>query len=379
MSNDILIAVALAALTAAGCAATFWNWIFQNRLDRARSRHTIKRLALIMLTATAASIAVLLLDEPWVTWRDYNILLLLLAVAAWYTFFGGRGLGLVDDKIAEAQRLREREEQATKQAFFLRAIAHDLRNPLNSVMLNASLIKSDLIDGDDTVESVEAIINASKKAAEYLSQLLDLARSVTEQTADVACTDVAALVRQTCARHAVLANSKQLSLILTVPPKAEAVTDAARLERILSNLIDNAVKYTPPGGEVAISAEARDDGLVAIRVRDTGPGIPAESVPKLFDEFFQVENHERDASQGWGLGLAICKRLAHQIGASVAVENTGATGTTFQVLLPGAHDSYGFPVLRVATSHAADAEPRLGAAENEGDVASSGRLLEAVQ
>jgi signal transduction histidine kinase len=101
------------------------------------------------------------------------------------------------------------------------------------------------------------------------------------------------------------------------------------LERIVSNLLDNAIKYTERGG-VHLEVN-REEEWLRVRIADTGIGIPAESVPRLFDEFFQVNNHERDKSKGFGLGLAICASLARQLGGDVRLISTHGGGSCFEV------------------------------------------------
>jgi signal transduction histidine kinase len=116
-------------------------------------------------------------------------------------------------------------------------------------------------------------------------------------------------------------------------PHADAClrTDRHKLQRILGNLIENAIKYTPRGG-VTVSVEPTREE-VAIRVRDTGIGIPRDKAANLFDEFYQVENEERDRRKGFGLGLAICRSLARQIGGDVRLASSGPEGSCFECVL----------------------------------------------
>ena len=116
-----------------------------------------------------------------------------------------------------------------------------------------------------------------------------------------------------------------------------ALADRLKLERIVANLVDNAIKYTRAGGvSIELIAHQTDqvaDAEFAIRVRDTGIGILPENVPFLFDEFYQVNNHERDRSKGFGMGLAICKQLARSVGGSVRLADTSPHGSCFELSL----------------------------------------------
>ena len=101
---------------------------------------------------------------------------------------------------------------------------------------------------------------------------------------------------------------------------------------MVANLVDNAIKFTEAGG-VTVRL-AREEGT-RVRVCDTGIGVPGAAAPHLFDEFFQVNNHERDRTKGFGMGLAICRSLARQIGGDVRLADTGPGGSCFEIILDG--------------------------------------------
>jgi signal transduction histidine kinase len=132
--------------------------------------------------------------------------------------------------------------------------------------------------------------------------------------------------------HAALAAKKSLALTHSPCPTVKLRTDRLRLERILNNLITNAIKFTD-AGSVRIDVECSHDG-VEISVVDTGIGIKADHQKRLFEEFFQVQNHERDRQKGFGLGLAICNRLVRQLGGDLRVESEPGKGSKFTVVLP---------------------------------------------
>jgi len=110
-------------------------------------------------------------------------------------------------------------------------------------------------------------------------------------------------------------------------------TDRIKLDRILTNLVMNAIKFTREGG-ITVSVAVTGDGAAMIRVRDTGVGIPPGELERIFDEFAQLDRTIGDPARGWGLGLAICRRLASFIGASISVESKPGHGSTFAVRLP---------------------------------------------
>jgi CheY-like chemotaxis protein/anti-sigma regulatory factor (Ser/Thr protein kinase) len=130
--------------------------------------------------------------------------------------------------------------------------------------------------------------------------------------------------------------AQEKGLALTVEPQAHPIwlrTDAVKLGRVLGNLIGNAIKFTDRG-TVTVAAGLADNRSVWIRVTDTGIGMPAQDLPRIFDEFAQLRNPERDRSKGTGMGLAICHRLVSVMGGTIAVSSEPGRGTTFSVNLP---------------------------------------------
>ena len=238
-------------------------------------------------------------------------------------------LGACADIDAQKQLATEKENQIRQKTFFLNALSHDLRAPLNNIALNGHLLKM-TPDQPTDMEAVDMIIENATAAGELLTKLLDYARAgqeynVTERV------DVNAMLQQVGRRFLPIANHKGIYLRVNEAQQAVCVCDRSKLERILSNLVDNAIKHTHNGG-VEISAFGGQE-KISVHIADTGSGIPAEHVPFLFDEFFQVNNHERDRSKGFGLGLAICRFLARQVGGDVRLLNTGSGGSTFEITL----------------------------------------------
>ena len=125
-------------------------------------------------------------------------------------------------------------------------------------------------------------------------------------------------------------------LVLRHEPRGSpaVVTDRERLRRILENLVDNAVKYTPAGGHVVVTTSAGPDGSVRIEVKDDGTGIEAEHRERVFERFYRVDKARSRELGGTGLGLSIVKHLAESIGAQVTLESEPGKGSTFTVLLP---------------------------------------------
>ena len=236
-------------------------------------------------------------------------------------------LGACADIEDQKRLAAEKEIQAQQKAFFLNALSHDLRAPLNNIVLNAHLLKMSARDEEET-ETIHTIAENAVVAGELLTKLLDYARAGHEFNV-VETISVTEMLHQIRRRFLPLIAQKGLDLRVVVDDDLRCTTDRHKLERIVTNLVDNAVKFTQQG-RIEVSSRAADE-RIALRISDTGTGIPRESAPYLFDEFYQVENQERDRSKGFGLGLAICRSLAGQLGGDVRLVRTGREGSCFEV------------------------------------------------
>jgi PAS domain S-box-containing protein len=239
-------------------------------------------------------------------------------------------LGACADIQAQKLLAAAREMQAKRRAFFLNALSHDLRAPLNNVVLNAELLK--IVPPDEVKTRVVTIVESAKSAGDYVTKLLDFARTGGEETNRIETLSALAILNQLEQRFRPLAEQKGLYLRISAESDIEVRTDRQKLERLVSNLVDNAVKYTHSGG-VILGLIGRDEEFL-VRIADSGIGVPRHNAPYLFDEFYQVNNTERDRSKGFGMGLAICKYLATQLGGTVRLVSTCEQGSCFEVRLP---------------------------------------------
>jgi PAS domain S-box-containing protein len=239
-------------------------------------------------------------------------------------------LGACADIQAQKVLAASREMQAKRRAFFLNAISHDLRAPLHNVMLNAELLK--IVPPDEVKTRVVTIVESAKSAGEYVTRLLDFARAGGEEQNHIESLSIRGVLNNIQQRFQPLATEKGLFIQVASDRDIEVRTDRQKLERLIANLVDNAIKYTRVGG-VTLSLIPRDEQF-CLRVTDTGMGVPMENAPYLFDEYYQVNNTERDRSKGFGMGLAICKYLAIQLGGTVRLLNTSDQGSSFEVALP---------------------------------------------
>jgi len=217
----------------------------------------------------------------------------------------------------------------------LAVVSHDLRNPLNVVVLGAMLL-DELSDTSLWTPRDRQQLRAIRNAAEQMSGLIqDLVEVVALESGSPALLTerlvAADVVAGAVEMMGELAAREGLRLSGSAPRDLPVLcVDRARALRVFSNLLGNAIKFTPSGGEVTVSAE-RDGNFVRFAVRDTGVGIAPEHLPRLFDRFWQVE---RGAKGGLGLGLAICKGIIDAHGGRIWAASTVGEGSTFYFTLP---------------------------------------------
>ena len=235
-------------------------------------------------------------------------------------------------------RRREAEEASVRKTRFLAAISHDIRTPANAINLMAELIRR--AAGDHAAESqvpglADRLQQNVTTLLDLVGDLLDLARFDSGK-GDLVETEfpLSDLLEREVEQLRPMADSRGVELIVEpATPPMWLHTDRVKLARVIANLIENAIKFTPRGA-VRVSAQRTPDRKVRLRVADTGVGIAPEHLARIFDEFIQVRNPERDVNKGSGLGLAICKRLVDLLGGTIDVQSVPGTGATFTVELP---------------------------------------------
>ena len=215
---------------------------------------------------------------------------------------------------------------------FLASASHDLRQPVQSLVLLLEAIKP-LANTDRTTKAVRMMEAALDGLGGLLNSILDISRVdagvVVPQMGSV---NLDEMLHRVCDGYASECGHKNLRLRCRSQAGLQARTDAGLLERILRNLIENAIRYTDHGG-VLIGIRRRGERL-RIDIVDSGIGIPADKLERVFEEFYQVANPARDYRRGLGLGLAIVSRLACLIGADLQVRSREGRGTCFTVTVP---------------------------------------------
>lgn len=300
----------------------------------------------------------------------------------------GRIIGvstIARDIAAQVQSRREREEflrreQAARQSAqaenrakdeFLAMLGHELRNPLNAISLAASLLEKSA--APEVVRVQRVIARQAAHVSRMVDDLLDVARVNTGRITLVRRpTDLAERVSQCLAALRETRQLERRELQTNLEP-AWVNGDSDRLEQIVANLVSNAVKYTPAGGRIVVSVAARDKEAI-LRVEDSGAGISADLLPRVFDLFVQGEAVPHRGQGGLGIGLALVKRLVelHE-GAVEAVSEGRGRGSTLIVRLP----RIAAPVAAQASAPetAAAVQRRILIVENDADARESLRTI----
>lgn len=219
---------------------------------------------------------------------------------------------------------------------FVANVSHELKTPLTVIAASAeTLLDGALGDPAHNVAFVRRIAEQADRLHQLILDLLSVARIESGQSRfEIVVVPVAPLVEGCLAQFAAKATAKQIVLSAEPPPNAiSVVVDEEGLEQILSNLVDNALKYTPAAGRVTIRWQAID-GAVNLEVSDSGIGISPDDQARVFERFYRVDKARSRELGGTGLGLAIVKHLAQAFGGSVSVRSELGRGSTFCVRLP---------------------------------------------
>jgi signal transduction histidine kinase/CheY-like chemotaxis protein len=249
--------------------------------------------------------------------------------------------GRVGQSITHGQMYEEVQNASRAKDEFLAMLGHELRNPLAAITNAVAVLRSPFDVPRETQETITAIIaRQANHLTKLVAELLDVARLTSGKVLlETALTDLLGVAERSLAtlRSAGKGDGHAIRL---AGKTVFVVGDPVRLEQVLDNLLDNAVKYTPPGGRIDVSVEA-DGGEAMLRVRDTGVGVAADLLPRMFDLFEQGPQGIERPQGGLGLGLAIVRRLVELHGGAVFATSPGpGAGTEIVVRLPLAKDGF---------------------------------------
>lgn len=241
------------------------------------------------------------------------------------------GLVILHQDITQQRNLEELRQE------FVGMLSHDLRNPLSAVIATLDLA----LDGSlgqlnsDQKQFLGNAMNDSRRMLEMLNDFLDGYKyDAVELKLEKAEFDMDQLVARAIDDFTPLASERQIQLTQEEPAVHMVVGDEGKLNRVISNLISNAIKFTPRGGRVTLRVQ-RLPNSTEVSVTDTGEGIPEDERERIFEKFYQVEKRRLGRKAGTGLGLPLCKKVVEAHGGSIWVESTPGQGSRFVFTIPG--------------------------------------------
>ncbi len=237
----------------------------------------------------------------------------------------------------ELRQARDAAEYANRaKSAFLSCTSHELRTPLNAVIGFAQLLEMNNLLGNDDQESVEEILKAGRHLLELINEILDISGIDSGQmTLSVTAVSVNELLEEALSFIGTLARDRDVQLQWTVPQGRNwhVMADARRLKQVFLNLLSNAVKYNRSGGTVTVESWATPTPAFRVSVKDTGFGLSAEKLARLFTPFDRL-GAEQTGVEGTGLGLAYSKRMITAMGGTLGVESIVGVGSAFWIDLP---------------------------------------------
>jgi len=228
-----------------------------------------------------------------------------------------------------------------QQSDLISEFVHELRTPLGSINTAAHLLGNPKVGEGQKSHLIQAIQTETTRLSELSTSFLDIARLESGRSQlQIQNCDLGVLLQECARLMQTQASEKDIDLQVILPSESIFIQgDADKIKQTILNLLSNAIKYNRPGGKIILAAENHNEDVV-ITVKDSGIGIPAEYLPRLFTKFYRVPGSDKQA-QGTGLGLTIVKRIVEAHGGDISVASIQGQGTTFTICLPVApHKSF---------------------------------------
>jgi len=251
----------------------------------------------------------------------------------------------------ESEARQQAEEASRLKEEFLATVSHELRTPLNAVVGWSRLLRSGQLDHDGAAHAVEVIERNAAAQRQIIEDLLDVSRIITGKLRiNTQPVDLLLIIHAAIDAVRPAAEAKEITISTHIEaPDPIVRADSERLQQVLWNLLANAVKFTPSDGTVDVHLE-QHGSLAEIRIEDSGPGVPAEFLPRIFDRFSQADGSSTRKHGGLGLGLAIVRHLVELHGGTVSAANREEGGAVLTVRLPILKTSQQPQITRISKS-----------------------------
>ena len=244
-----------------------------------------------------------------------------------------REIGEQKDKIEFARV--ELEKSNTDKERILKVVAHDLRNPISGIDSLVSTVMTGDMDEEDEWQNLTLIKKASANSLVLINELLELDLSPKQVVVHKEPADIIETVKQCIGLMQLIADKKNQKIVFTSPTIPLIIgIDKVRIERMMNNLVGNAIKFSPAGEKIAVTIEPGDKTVLII-VKDNGIGIPPEMQTEIFNTLGNLRRKGTAGEKSFGFGLSICKQIAEMHGGKIGVESEPGNGARFYVELPG--------------------------------------------
>jgi signal transduction histidine kinase/DNA-binding response OmpR family regulator/ligand-binding sensor domain-containing protein len=278
----------------------------------------------------------------WIAYAIYAIIFIAIVLLSIYAYL--KRMELRKEKEISEFKIQKEHELTEKKLEFFTNLSHDLKTPLTLIDSPINdLLQSEKLSPDQ-VNNLMIIKRNSKRLYKLITDLLDFRKITHKQhVLEVTETDISGIITDIYEAFREDCKSKSIALHYRVNTDLTGFVDAAKIEKILWNLMSNALKYSNEGGSILLSAEALTvDGKkhLKLEVSDEGVGISADDKDKIFDRFFKVSQPDGKNREGTGIGLSIVKELTEIHRGKIQVQSDLGTGTTFSILLPSGKESY---------------------------------------
>lgn len=256
-----------------------------------------------------------------------------------------RGFAVVTQDVSERRQMaleleEGRRERMQMQERFLSHVSHELRTPLTTIVDFASIVREGMAGelSDEQKNYLQMILGAANRLGSMINSLLDLTRLQWQRLpVHPRCIAPAEVIAEACSSLEPAARARNVTLSCSLAPKLPPVyADPSRLVEVLTNLLENAIKYSQPPGEVQVHAalSAREPDFLEVQVRDNGPGIAPEHIHRVFERFYRISEASDSCSGGLGLGLYICQELIKAHGGTLELQSELGKGSQFTFTLP---------------------------------------------